>query len=334
MLKSSITSLLLVILVCISCTTEKKTKTDLEGTWIASYSQTINDTENNFKGIPDYIHLMDFKENSVRLKGLDSKRYIDTIVEFKLTNNTIRLGDKLEMQITMATDSIVLSSEVRNQRYQDVFRKLPKNSKTVNWNPTGKHYTTYYGDIQVFIDFVNDSVMYSFNDATSIYSKSIWRVENIDNRTIIVQKNDDFSLTYSVVDSLIDNKLYVTDYLFQEKQQVFEEVNKTFKKPSSLYGTWKLVYKEKFPTDSSQILVPTVYDNLEKLRINKDSILFKGKPFTRYSYWKYYENAQTIVLDKLRKTIKVLKITKDSLVLKMDLSEADFLSRQYIFIRE
>ncbi|PTX60899.1 hypothetical protein C8N46_10555 [Kordia periserrulae] len=338
MLKNPVILSLLVILVCISCTTDKNSKRALEGTWIASYSQTANNVKNNFKDIPDYIHLMDFNGDSVRLKSFNDKNsrsYIDTIVNFSLTDGAIKLGDEEEMQIAIATDSIMLSSEVHNQRYQDVFRKLPKNPKIVNWNPIGKHYTTYHDDTQVFIDFANDSVMYSFNDATGIYSKSLWRVESIDNRTILVQKNDDiFSLTYGVVDSLIDNKLYITDYLFQEKSIVYEEVNKAYKKPSSLYGTWKLAYKEKLPLDSEQITLPSSLDSFEKLRISKDSFYFVGEPITWRYNWKYYENAETIVLEKAKKAIKVSKVTKDSLVLKMDLSQIDFLSREYIFIRE
>lgn len=338
MLKNSVILSLLVILVCISCTTEKKSKTAFEGTWIASYSQTANNVKNNFKDIPDYIHLMDFKGDSVRLKSFNDKNsrsYIDTIVNFSLTDGAIKLGDEVEMQIEMATDSIVLSSEVYNQRYQDVFRKLPKNSKTVNWNPTGKHYTTYHEDIQVFIDFANDSVMYSFNDATSIYSKSLWRIENIENRIIIVQKNDGvFPMTYGVVDSLIDNKLYITDYLFQEKSIVFEEQKPAHAKSPSLYGTWKLAYKEKLPLDSEQVTLPSSLDSFEKFRISKDSFYFVGEPITWRYNWKYYENAETIVLEKAKKAIKVSKVTKDSLTLKMDLSQINFLNRKYILTRE
>ncbi|AXG67973.1 hypothetical protein KORDIASMS9_00155 [Kordia sp. SMS9] len=336
--KKSILLVLFIISICISCTTDKNSNTALEGTWIVSYFQTSNDANNTFRDAPDYIHLMDFKGNTVRLKSFNSKNsggYIDTVVNFSLTSNTIKLGNEVENQLKISTDSIVLSSMIDDKMYQTILRKLPKNSKTINWNPTGKHYKTYYDDTEAYFDFTNDSVMYSFSEATSILNTSFWRVENVDNRTILVQNNDGvFQVTYGVVDSLVNDKVYITDYLFQERSQVFEEVNKAYKKSPSLYGTWKLVYKEKLPLDSLRTTVPFSLDNFEKIRISKDSVYFVGKPFTRRCDWKYYENLETILLEKANKTIKVSKVTKDSLILKMDLSEADFLSREYILTRE
>jgi len=75
-------------------------------------------------------------------------------------------------------------------------------------------------------------------------------------------------------------------------------------------------------------------NDLDKLYIEEDSIIINRSPFKPRVAWKYYENEKTIVLPKIEKVITVLKLSKDSLILDMDLSNDEFANRKFTFVRE
>jgi len=139
---------------------------------------------------------------------------------------------------------------------------------------------------------------------------------------------------YTVVDSLIGNKVFVTDYRFGQTQYVLEEKTINDTKPAALLGIWKLISKEKLTADEEKRFDPTSKNNLEKLAIYKDSIVIIQYPFKTSQRWKYYGNEQTIILDKNEKAIKVAKASKDSLVVEMDLSHFGLGNRKFVFTRE
>ncbi|WP_298518851.1 hypothetical protein [uncultured Kordia sp.] len=342
MFKTSLTSLVLVILLCISCKSKLNPDPNIEGAWIQVYYQFLEDGDDKtaFKDPSGSKFFFNFKDNTVHVKKIAINaqgRAMDTIVNFTLKNGKLTYGDDASstVEVKVTKDNLVMTSNY-NQPIHTVFRRLPTNSKKVHWNPKGKEYVTFQEQEKIYHDYVNDTVMYSHSKGVGLLMKPYWEIQHINNYTFLVFESDLYSdeepgIHYALVDSLAGNKVYVTDYMAGNKPYTFEEQEIAHEKPISLFGTWKLVKKESIPrVDTlSSVSLP-----LNSLRISQDSILIDQRLFKYSTQWKYYENEKTIVLPKKEKVLSIVKLSKDSLVLDMDLSNDEFTNRKFTFVRE
>lgn len=340
MLKTSLIPFVLIILVCISCDFTTNSKSQLDGLWIKSYAQFSQNGSFINSRIDNYKFFLKFNGNEVRIVKFDGKETgepIDTIINFKQKDNKIILENDLGslVEIEIAKDSLIMTSYY-NQIHRSILKKLPENSKRVHWNPSKKQYKVFYDEGKEYFDFRNDSILHSFSDGIGRLIKNHWKIEHIDNHTILVFGYD-FELYDNgtlLIDSLVGNKVYATDYTYGKRQFVLEEQKIVHKKPTTLLGTWKLIAKENSEADTLRLPYPISLNYLEKINFYKDSLLVFQPPFRHVDEWKYYENNKTIVLNKRGNVIKVVKLTKDSLVLNMDLTEHYLMNKKFTFIRE
>ena len=319
-------------------TPEELSHQNLEGTWVENYSQWIDSAGIVHKGFTNLGFIYTFKNDSVHAKKIHSAAStmtVDTIVTYALKNGHIIFGttykDALKLDITK--DSIVFT-QVEEQIDQIILKKLPINTKQVHWNPTGKQYYAFSEETQAHLNFVNDSVMYFFDDFSTRLTKKYWKIEKINNHTILVFNRDiDMAVEFVSIDSLVENKVYTTDYNYRKSSPILEEHENKQAKPTSLFGTWKLVSEEKIMIDGKEVRDPI--PKLEKVYINIDSIEITHQALFRYTQsWKYYENPKTIVLNSNEMVVKISKMSQDSLVLSMDLFKHGFGEKEFTFIRE
>jgi hypothetical protein len=338
MFKKSFIPVVLIILACISCDPHKKIKSQLEGVWIERSSQfSQNDSFVNDYFL-DYKLFLNFKDNEVRMVQFGEEEYeqsIDTTINFKWENDKIILWEYPRVDIEVAKDSLIMTSYL-TQTHRRILKKLPENSKKVNWNPSGKQYKVIYDVGTKYFEFTDDSTFHSYTYGRSDVIKNQWKLFHLGNHTILTFGSG-FRLYNGsmLIDSLVGNKVFVTDYTYGKKYQpVLEEQAIAHEKPTALYGTWKLVAKEEV-NDSLITPFPIYLDNFDEMRINKDSIVILKKPFKYVDQWKYYESANTIVLRQRNKIIQVQKLTKDSLVVGMELTEhTNSKNKQFVLVRE
>lgn len=338
MIRTSLIPFLLLILVCTSCNTSKNSKFNLEGTWIESYSQFFQkDSFHTSSFSLENKFFLKFKDNKARLikfKITDNGEAIDTIVNFKWKDDTIILGDHpiSKPEIAVTKDSLVMTiNGVQTHRY--ILKKLSKTSKRVSWNPTKKKYKVLHEDYRAYFHFMNDSIVHSYAEGRSKLDKNNWKIVHIDNHSILISGSDLSYFTYELIDSLVGNNVYLTNYSLGKMKYAYEEHSISRVKPTTLVGTWKLVAKEDVK-DSTHHEDGLSLNNLQKLQIQKDSITFFKAPFKYKDQWKYDGNGKVIVFDKQERVAKVVKLSKDSLVLDMDLSEYGSHNRKFTFTRE
>ena len=339
MFKTSLTSLVLVILLYVSCKSTTNLNPNIEGAWIQAYYQHNSE----YKDPSGTKFFLNFKGNKVRIKKIrinDKDRAIDTIVNFTLKDGKITYGYDASniVEVNVTKDSLVMTSNY-NQPIHTVFKRLPTNSKRVNWNPKGKEYVTFDEQEKVYHDYVNETEMYSHSKDVGLLMTTYWEIQHINNYTFLVYESEHYSdsevgVLYVLVDSLAGNKVYVTDYMNDNRQHVFEEQEIAHEKPRLLFGTWKLVLKEDIVQHSTQINYPWSMNDLDKLYIEEDSILINYPPFKYKDAWKYYKNDETIILKKKNRALQVSKVSKDSLVIEMDLFQHGFQNKRFTFIRE
>lgn len=343
MFKTSLTSLVLVILLCVSCKSKTNLNQNIEGAWIQAYSQSLIGNRTNYNDPSGVKFFYNFKDNTVHVKKIvikEKDRAIDTIINFTLKDGKLTYGDDVSntMEVKVTKDSLVMTSHF-DQTRRFIFKRLPITSKRVHWNPKGKEYVTSQAREKIYYDFVNETEMHSHSKEIGLLTKTNWEIQHINNYTFLVYESEFYSdsevgILYVLVDSLVGNKIYVTDYIFGNKQYVFEEREIAHKKPRLLFGTWKLVSKEEIVQHTTQIESPGSMNGLDKLYIEEDSIIINRPPFKPKVAWKYYEDDKTIILKKLNRVLQVSKVSKDSLVLEMDLSQYGFDNKRFTFIRE
>ncbi|MGH1383340.1 hypothetical protein [Kordia sp.] len=339
MFKTSLASLVLVILLCVSCKSKTNLNQNIEGAWIQAYYQYNSE----YKDPSGTKFFLNFKDNKVRIKKIiinNKDKAIDTIVNFTLKDGKITYGNDASniMEVKVTKDSLVMTSNY-SQPIHTVFKRLSTNSKKVHWNPKGKEYVTSQAREKIYYDFVNDTEMHFRSKEIGLLTKTNWEIQHINDYTFLVYESEFYSdeetgVLYVLLDSLAGNKVYVTDYIFGNKQYVFEEQEIAHKKPRLLFGTWKLVSKEEIVQHTTQIESPGSMNGLDKLYIEEDSIIINRPPFKPKVGWKYYEDDKTIILKKLNRVLQVSKVSKDSLVLEMDLSQYGFDNKRFTFIRE
>jgi len=246
MFKTSFISFVLVILLCISCKSKLNSDPNIEGAWIQVYYQFLKDGDDKtaFKNPSGTKFFLNFKENTVRIKKIainDRGSAMDTIVNFTLKDGKLTYGNDASsaVDVKVTKDSLVMISNY-DKHTRIVYKRLPTNSKRVNWNPKGKEYVTFQEQEKVYHDYINDTEMYSLSKGVGLLMKSYWKIQHIDNYTFLVFESDLYSdeepgILYVLVNSLVGNKVYVTDYMVDNKQHVFEEQEIAHEKPMSLF---------------------------------------------------------------------------------------------------
>lgn len=316
-----------------------KSNISLDGTWVESYSKWIDDEGVAQLSATNGGNIYTFKNDSVHIKNFFANQLIkeaDTVVTYTLKNGNIHFGtiEKISTPLAVTKDSIVFTI-VGNKTYTVVCKKLPASAKAIQWNPKGKQYKVSYKESQGYYDFVNDSTAYYFNDVMGDFIEKTWNLERINNHTLLVLKSyADFEVEYVLIDSLSGKNVYTKNYQYTERPIVFEEQEIAHSKPSSLFGTWKLVSKEALDSDMEDVSLPATLNDMETMHIYKDSIVIIQPPFRPSQPWKYYKNAATIVLNDSKRAIKISSVSQDSLVLSMNLSSFEFDNRKFTFVRE
>lgn len=335
MFKTTLSSFLLALLM-VSCTS----KPDIEGFWIQSnieYSEsTVVPGDLNY----GYKSFLNIKGDSIQVKNFErieqEYKIIDTTVYFKLKNNKFVFGgDEIyDWEVKVSKDSMVVTFD-KNKKRQVTYRKLPKHSKKINWNPKGKRYKLEVNGQKIYQDYIDDSNMYSYHiNEIEVYDYK-WQLEHVDNYSFLLHK---FSMgnTPLLIDSVSGNKVYLSDYMIEKKNIVLEEQKNVTTKPSKLFGEWKLVSKKEIIEVNGEVQYEQYsMNNLHKLSIEEDSIKMYNRMWESRSSWKYYEDEKMISLktDK-QKLIKILQLTKNELVLEMNLGENMGREKRFVFKRE
>ncbi|WP_046756935.1 hypothetical protein [Kordia jejudonensis] len=316
---------LLLTFLFITVITTHNSNTALEGVWIASYEQFSNSENPSKKERPQFGHILEIKGNSYRLKKFENRLIqsegMDRTANFTLKEDQIIFDDneKTTLNINLNKDSLTID-------YGNVkvtYKKLPKQHKKINWNPTGNLYKSEANGKKLYEDFANDSQSYLyFVDETDVYEQ-IWQIMQIGNHSFLLLESH-FDNTVLLIDAVDGNTIYLTDYLLAEKKYVLEKVTKKQKKPAALLGTWKLVNIENVQDlDKDGAFNPLSKNRIEKIIIKKDSIHILNPFFKQKSAWKYYEDGNYIFLKDMTKLAKVVELESHSLLLEMNLSETD-----------
>ncbi|MBC8755703.1 hypothetical protein H2O64_13590 [Kordia sp. YSTF-M3] len=282
----------------------------------------------NIKG--DSIHIKNFK-------GIEKEfKMVDTTVYFKLKNNKFVFGgDEIyDWKVKVSKDSMVVIFDT-NEKMQVIFRKLPKRSKKIDWNPKGKRYIMEGDGEKLHQDYTNDSIMYShYVNEIDVYANK-WQIENVDNYSFLLHK---FSAGNAplLIDSVSGTNVYLTNYSIKKNNIVLEEQKNVTTKPSKLFGEWKLVSKKEIIEVDGELQYELYsMNNLHKLSIEEDSIKMYNRIWKSRSSWKYYEDEKIILLEMdKQKLIKIVQLTKNELVLEMNLGENMGREKQFVFKRE
>lgn len=334
MLKTVFISCLLVLLL-VSC----NSKPNLEGVWVESYRIYPESTIDTGKVRPDYAHFLHVKGDSIRIKNFERNVNrnvtIDTTLNFTLKKNLIVFeNDSVTWSnVKVYEDSMFITFD-NYELIHVKYIKLPKQSKKSDWNPAGKRYKTKVKGETYYHHYTNDSLMYLYWTKGNSIIKNNWQIEQIDDYSFLLLESF-FDSTPFLIDSISNTKVYVTDHSLEKKTLVFEEQLNTAKKPDLLVGTWKLVSKEEDTDETEQLLDQLSKNNLDQLQIAKDSFTIFYKPFIKSTdKWTYFKDENTVLLHKEEKIIKLVDVTKDTLVLEMNLNKNYYKNKKFVFTRE
>ncbi|MEM6720924.1 MAG: hypothetical protein AAF611_16455 [Bacteroidota bacterium] len=334
MTRTAITTILLSFLLFISCNTRSK----IEGAWIESYTHYFDEdsiAHRGFKGDEVFLKFTSDSITCLNFEILKNYKKIDTVVSYKLKDGKIILAnDSLNgFDIKIEKDSMILSTVVNEQKRNIIFKKLPEQPTRIEWNPTGKMYTDEFDGELRYVDFINDSILY-MNDAYRDVNMFYWQVKHLDGYTFLVLQTPMDTTEVVLINAVQKDEVYATIYNENNDTIIFKKYDESTKKRSQLFGTWNLHYIEEIKKETDSFSVPISKNTLEKLEIRKDSITIFNKPFTYPSTWKYYQNRNQVLLFDEEKLIHIVKISKDSLVLEMNLSEYEQYNKRFVFTRE
>lgn len=313
---------------------------NIEGVWIDSHYETIVSEGNTEKQASEIRHIIEIKENAIRLKMFQNKGLSiperNNTFSFTLKDDKMYIddSDNTIWEFLVYQDSMIVTHENTKMTY----KKLPVSSKRVSWTPKGKLYTYKIDDEICYTDYSDaNSMLLFFSDATNI-TKYDWKIDHIHSYSFLLLDSN-FQNLPLLIDSITGNKIYLTDYALEGRKYVLEEITKKQKKPKELLGTWTLANLEDVQEiyvdeDGDETINPLSRNRIKEIIIEKDSIFIMNHMFKQKSAWNYYEEEKLIVLKDKEKLIKIRELGTHSLLLEMNLEMAHFENKQFIFIRE
>lgn len=311
----------------------------IEGVWIASYNQFPERENATEKERLEFNHVLQITGNTYRFKSFENRlretKGVDITTTYALKNNKIIIDDgaSTSWDILIYKDSMTIVYD-GNEKIKTTYKRLPKQAKQINWNPSGNLYKSRLNDQKFYEDFVNDSLSYlHFTNQIEVY-KQYWQIEHISNYSFLLIESD-YDNTVSLIDSIVGNKTYLTDFALDGGKYILEKETKKQKKPAELLGAWKLVNLEDIQeVDEEGTFDPLSRNRIKEIIIEKDSIFIINPMFKQKSSWKYYEDGNLILLEDKMKTAKIVALDENSLVLEMDLTGMHYKKKQFIFMRE
>jgi hypothetical protein len=326
--------LLSVFSLLISCDTQP----NVEGTWVTSYTQYIDKDSIAHNSVYGAKSIWQIKANTIRFTELKYRNInrLDTVIKYTIENGKMTLGSdpQIQFDVSVTQDSLVLSSVINDQLSSIVYKRLPEDAKPIEWNPTGKIYKDTFKDEPRYIDFTSATELYS-TDTYHEATKFSWKIEHLGAHTFLVLDAGSGIINVMFVEAHKGNKVTVKTYNENNLDFTFEEYEENNEKPSELFGNWKLVYKEDLKKESYEFFDATSKNNLQKITIQKDTITVYQVPHIKHATpWKYYESRNEILLLTEAKVAKIRNVSKDSLVLGMNLSGYDQYRKKFVFTRE
>ncbi|WP_040559738.1 hypothetical protein [Kordia algicida] len=312
---------------------------NLEGVWVESYRIYPENTIDTGKVRPDYAHFLHIKGDALRIKNFERNvnrtMMIDTTLNFTLKNDLIIFeGDSITWSNVKVYEDSMFITFNNYELIHVKYIKLPKQSKKSDWNPAGKRYKAKVTGETYYHHYTNDSLMHLYLTEGNSTLKNNWQIENVDNYSFLLLESF-FESTPLLIDSISDTKVYVTDHSLEKETLIFEEQSNTAKKPDLLVGTWKLVSKEEDTDETEQFLGPFSKNNLHQIQITKDSFTIFYMPFIKSTNkWTYFSDENTLLLEKEEKMVKLVDVTKDTLVLEMNLDKHNYNSKKFVFTRK
>ncbi|PKB42500.1 hypothetical protein AX016_0667 [Cellulophaga sp. RHA19] len=312
-MKNFVPIVILLFTGAISCSNEL----ELNGNWINTYYSDENRQIQNID-LESRI-LLNIKNNKIRIKEFpnhqDQFEQLDTILDFQPKKQKLIFKDqigKISGQFIFAKDSIIFNSLNSSKSYS-VFKKIPDQPKKATWNPINKSYR-YSGNKSImYADFVNDTLMIHYNGNNEKVSKNEWSIEDIGNLNFLLLNNNLYKIQIKI-DSVINEKIYLTSYDNRTQKYVFEEQTKI--NLENLLGKWQIKNKNdlKKPTP---IIDPYWRNYIENLTVFKDSIKISSTGQNLTGKWELSGSGGLIFFyGKSFRTFRILSLTEQEMELE------------------